>query len=136
MEKYITNSEGETFAIGAKLAEGLKNGSVVALSGELGSGKTALIRGIASYFGIDDEVSSPTYTLVNEYDGSVPIYHFDVYRLEGVSPDELDWLDDYLFGDGICLIEWAEYISEVLPESTVFVSFEKLGDNSREITVK
>lgn len=136
MEKYLTNSEEETFALGARLAKDFKCGSVAALTGELGSGKTALIRGIVSALGDETEVSSPTYTLVNEYDCSIPVYHFDVYRLEGADVKGLDWIDDYLFGNGICLIEWAEHIKSILPEDTVYISFCKTGENSREITVK
>ena len=136
MEKYITNNEEETFNLGRKLAKNLLPGAVLAISGELGSGKTALVRGIVSFFGEFEQVSSPTYTLVNEYSGKIPLYHFDVYRLNGVSITELDWLDEYLFADGICLIEWAEYINEILPEGTVYIRIKAISKNSREITVE
>ena len=139
LKKYITHSEDETRRLGEETAARLSGGAVVALSGDLGCGKTAFVKGFAEYFGCDDEVSSPTYTLVNEYDAEIPIYHFDVYRLNHPSVDECDWLDEYLFGDGICLIERADNISEVLPEDTVWIRFKKLpedGGNDREITVE
>lgn len=136
VEKHITNSEEQTVQLGKKLAEKLSPGSIIALSGDLGCGKTAFVRGIVSYFGNTEDVSSPTFTLVNEYDGSVRIYHFDVYRLQNPSLEECDWMDDYLFGDGICLIEWADNIKNVLPTETIWVSFTKkteINQDCREI---
>jgi len=136
VEKHITNSEEQTVQLGKKLAEKLSPGSIIALSGDLGCGKTAFVRGIVSYFGNTEDVSSPTFTLVNEYDGSVRIYHFDVYRLQSPSLEECDWMDDYLFGDGICLIEWADNIKNVLPTETIWVSFAKkteINQDCREI---
>ncbi len=138
MKKYITNSENETQNIGREFAETLTPGSIVALVGDLGCGKTAFVKGVMSYFGDPLEVSSPTYTLVNEYAGDFPIYHFDVYRLENPDPSQCDWMDDYFFGDGVCLIEWADNISAVLPDDTVRIEFKKLGDmgeTAREITI-
>ncbi len=136
VEKHITNSEEQTVQLGKNLAEKLSPGSIIALSGDLGCGKTAFVRGIVSYFGNTEDVSSPTFTLVNEYDGSVRIYHFDVYRLQNPSLEECDWMDDYLFGDGICLIEWADNIKNVLPPETIWVSFTKkteINQDCREI---
>ena len=136
VEKHITNSEEQTVQLGKKLAEKLSPGSIIALTGDLGCGKTAFVRGIVSYFGNTEDVSSPTFTLVNEYDGSVRIYHFDVYRLQNPSLEECDWMDDYLFGDGICLIEWADNIKNVLPTETIWVSFTKkteINQDCREI---
>lgn len=138
MKKYITRNEDETKQLGGQIAANLGAGAVVALNGDLGCGKTAFVKGVAEYFGCDDEVSSPTYTLVNEYDAEVPIYHFDVYRLNHPNVSECDWLDEYLFGEGICLIEWADNISEILPENTLKIKFSKLDDDSdcREITIE
>ena len=138
MEKYITNSENETFNIGREFAKTLTPGSIVALIGDLGCGKTAFVKGVMGFFGDPMEVSSPTYTLVNEYDGDFPIYHFDVYRLDNPDPAQCDWMDDYFFGDGICLIEWADNISAVLPDNTIRIEFKKLpdmGELAREITI-
>lgn len=139
MEKYISNTETETIKIGENFASGLSAGSIVALNGELGCGKTAFVKGIVKYFGDSNDVSSPTYTLVNEYDGTLPIYHFDVYRLENPSPEQCDWMDDYFFSEGISLIEWASNIKTVLPENTITVNFKKMpdkGENYREITIE
>lgn len=133
-----TNSAEETAAVAADFAKTLAPGSVIALVGDLGAGKTAFVKGIAEYFGYDGDVLSPTYTLVNEYDCSVHIYHFDVYRLESVSESDAEWIDEYLFGDGICLIEWADNIKPLLPDNTVRVEITKksaLGDDYREIKI-
>ncbi len=138
MEKHITQSEEQTRTLGRNFAQKLSPGAIVALSGELGCGKTAFVKGVTSYFGDGTDVTSPTFTLVNEYNGSVNIYHFDVYRLENPRLEECDWIDDYLFGDGICLIEWADNIKNILPANTVWVRFTKLtenGDSCREITI-
>lgn len=137
--KYISTCPTDTKNIAKKIASTLKAGDVVSLSGELGAGKTAFVRSVADFFGFCGDVTSPTFTLVNEYDGKdFMIYHFDAYRLENANTDELDWIDDYLFGDGVCLIEWAEFISPILPENTVYIMISKdpsKGDDYREITV-
>lgn len=139
MKRFESRNAADTREIAAEFAKTLKAGSVVALSGDLGAGKTAFVKGVAEYFGIDgSEVSSPTFTLVNEYSGRLTLYHFDAYRLENVSADSCDWLDDYLFGDGVCLIEWAEYIKAVLPSGYIDVKIEKApekGEAFRQITV-
>ena len=138
MEIIKTNSPEETKAFGREFAEGLEEGSVIALSGDLGCGKTAFVQGVAEYFGCEEDVTSPTYTLVNQYDGDITIYHFDVYRLENPDLAECDWMDDYLFGDGICLIEWADNIKEVLPHNTIRIEFSKnpeKGEDYREIKI-
>ncbi|MBR2916267.1 MAG: tRNA (adenosine(37)-N6)-threonylcarbamoyltransferase complex ATPase subunit type 1 TsaE [Clostridia bacterium] len=138
--KYISFSPDDTKNIAKKIASSLKAGSVVSLSGELGAGKTAFVRGVADYFEYLGDVTSPTFTLVNEYDGAkLPLYHFDAYRLENANQEELDWMDDYLFGEGVCLIEWAEFINPILPEDTLYIEISKdssKGDDYREILVK
>lgn len=138
MKTYKSRSEAETRAIGKTFAAQLCRGDVIALNGDLGCGKTAFVKGVADFFGCAEEVSSPTFTLVNQYDGDITLYHFDVYRLENPSIEECDWMDDYLFGDGICLIEWADNISAVLPDSTVRVCISKTaeGENTRVITIE
>lgn len=138
MKKYQTNTPEETRALGKKIAESLDSGAILALVGDLGCGKTAFVKGIVDYFSDGDMVTSPTFTLVNQYDGDMTVYHFDVYRLNNPSPDQCDWIDDYLFGDGICLIEWADNIAQILPANTIRVEFSKnpnLGDNFREIKI-
>lgn len=139
MKKYITYSEDETTLAAAKVASGLKPGSIVALMGDLGAGKTAFVRGITKYFAPECNVSSPTFTLVNEYAGkNITVYHFDVYRLNKLSLNECDWIDEYLFGDGICVIEWADRLAGILPRGTITIKIDKrsdLGENAREISI-
>ncbi len=138
MQRFETTSPEETYQVGQQIAKELTPGAVVALVGDLGCGKTAFVKGVVSCFGDAEEVVSPTFTLVNQYDGEIPVYHFDVYRLENPSVEECDWMDDYLFGDGICLIEWADNIKAVLPKGTLRIEFAKStgkGENYREITV-
>lgn len=134
---FQSRSESETIETAMKIGKLLKKGDIVTLNGDLGAGKTAFVKGIAEYFGCTDSVTSPTFTLVNEYDGDMKIYHFDVYRLENPSLDECDWMDEYLFGDGICLIEWAENIKNIIPKNYVEINIIKkpeMGDDYREIT--
>lgn len=137
MDIFQSRSESETIETATKIGKLLKQGDIVTLNGDLGAGKTAFVKGIAEYFGCTDSVTSPTFTLVNEYDGDIKIYHFDVYRLENPSLDECDWMDEYLFGDGICLIEWAENIKNIIPKNYVEINIIKkpeMGDDYREIT--
>jgi len=133
---YYTNSPEETESIGEQLASRLPPGTVIAFLGDLGAGKTAFTRGLARGLGAADRVTSPTYTIVNEYlGGKMPLFHFDMYRLG--SSDELfdiGW-EDYLERGGICAVEWSENVAEAL-ENPVFVKIEKLGDETRRITVE
>ena len=120
--KFITNSEEETEALGARLAVKLEPGAVIAFTGDLGAGKTAFTRGLARGLGIPDRVTSPTFTIVNEYEGGrLPLFHFDMYRLG--SADELfdiGW-EDYLARKGVCAVEWSENVSDALEEGTLSV---------------
>ena len=130
-----TESETETSSAGKSLVSTLKPGGVVALYGDLGAGKTAFVRGMAEGLGLDARVSSPTFTIVNEYLGPVPLFHFDMYRLS--SADELfeiGW-EDYLTRGGICAVEWSENVSGAFPDDTVRVNIEKLDDTRRRITI-
>ena len=133
--EFITNSPAQTEDIGIKLAEQLKPGAVIAYRGDLGAGKTAFTRGLARGLGIQDPVTSPTYTIVNEYlGGRLPLFHFDMYRLH--SADDLfdiGW-DDYLERGGVCAVEWSENVEDAL-EDPITVTIEKLGEDSRKITV-
>ena len=122
---YIKN-EQETRRFGHKLAVELVPGTVVALIGDLGTGKTSLTKAIAEGLGIEDTITSPTFNIVKEYDtGRLPLYHFDVYRIGDLEEMEEIGYDDYFFGDGICLIEWAELIRELLPDRVISVTIEK-----------
>ncbi len=140
MKIYESRSAAETMELASEFAKTLKPGDIIALSGELGAGKTAFTKGVAGFFGVpEDEVSSPTFTMVNEYSGDLTVYHFDAYRLENVSADSCDWMDDYFFGDGICLIEWAVNIEAVLPEGYIDVRIEKdpeKGNDYRKIIIE
>ncbi|MCI5893307.1 MAG: tRNA (adenosine(37)-N6)-threonylcarbamoyltransferase complex ATPase subunit type 1 TsaE [Clostridiales bacterium] len=138
MKIFTSDSADDTVKAAKEFAKTLKPGDIVALIGDLGAGKTAFVKGVADYFGFDGDVVSPTYTLINEYDCDIPIYHFDVYRLENVSDSDAEWLDEYLFGNGICLIEWADNITEILPDNTIHVEITKApekGDEYREIKI-
>lgn len=129
-------SERETELAGARLAAGLAPGSVVALYGDLGAGKTAFVRGMAEGLGLDAQVTSPTYTVVNEYAGKVPLFHFDMYRLSGC--DELygiGW-DDYLDRGGICAVEWSENVEAIFGPDTVKVRLQRIDDGTRKITIE
>ncbi|MCL2838816.1 MAG: tRNA (adenosine(37)-N6)-threonylcarbamoyltransferase complex ATPase subunit type 1 TsaE [Oscillospiraceae bacterium] len=137
MQTFHSSSEQDTYKIAAEFAKTLKSGDVVALFGDLGAGKTAFVRGVADALGAGaDKVSSPTFTLVNEYDGDLKIFHFDVYRLENARLSEFDWMDEYLFSDEVCLIEWAEYILPILPKSYIRVEIERISENERKITMR
>lgn len=130
-------NENDTLSFGKKLASLLKPTDVVVLTGELGSGKTKLTEGILSYFGLENEISSPTFTIVNEYQSdSFFIYHFDVYRLED-SSEFLEIGGEEYFEKGICIIEWGEMISDVLPKAYIHIVFHKdeLDENIRVLDI-
>ena len=134
--QFITNSPAETEAVGTALAKVLQPGTVIAYRGDLGAGKTAFTRGLARGLGVTDIVTSPTYTIVNEYlSGKMPLFHFDMYRLH--SSDDLwdiGW-DDYLERGGICAVEWSENVADAM-EDAIFITIEKTGDESRRITIE
>lgn len=134
MLRIISHSPEETRALGEKLAARLAPGDVVILEGELGAGKSELARGIARGLGVTDTVTSPSFTILNVYEsGRCPLYHFDWYRLE--SAEELFelGLEEYLGGDGIAVVEWAEKCPEALPEKTIRIRLEATGDEERRI---
>ena len=134
--EYITNSPSETEAVGAALAKVLKSGTIIAYRGDLGAGKTAFTRGLARGLGYAEPVTSPTYTIVNEYlGGRMPLFHFDMYRLR--SADDLwdiGW-DDYLERGGVCAVEWSENVDQAL-EDPITVTIEKTGEDSRRIIIE
>ena len=136
---YLTHNEAETEALGARLAAALSPGAVVAYRGDLGAGKTAFTRGLARGLGYAGRVTSPTFTIVNEYEGGrLPLFHFDMYRLE--SADDLfdiGW-EDYLDRGGVCAVEWSEQVPEALPPETVFVTLSRRDEDLswRTITIE
>lgn len=129
MLTYISNSENDTMRLAHNLASKLNNGDIVVLSGDLGSGKTKFTEGFLSYFGLVNEISSPTFTIVNEYlKDTTNIYHFDVYRLS--SSDEFYAIGgEQYFENGICIIEWGEQIKDVLPKEYLHITFERDFEN-------
>lgn len=131
MAIFISESAKDTLEFAKKYAAGLKGGDVVLLNGEMGAGKTVFAKGVALGLGIEDEVLSPTYAYMNDYDGR--LYHFDCYRLSNGGQAEALGLCDYFYADGICLIEWAENIASVLPEKVRRVNIIKLGKDRRRI---
>lgn len=135
-----SNSPEETFAAGRQLGSTAKSGDVYALSGDLGVGKTVFTQGVAAGLGIKEHVNSPTFTIVQVYeDGRIPFYHFDVYRIGDIEEmDEIGY-EDYFYGEGLCIVEWAELISELLPENTKHIVIEKdpeKGFEYRKITIE
>lgn len=133
---FVSNSPDETEALGERLAQKLIPGSVIAYTGDLGAGKTAFTRGVARGLGVIENVTSPTYTIVNEYlSGRLPLFHFDMYRLE-TSEDLFDigW-EDYLSRGGVCAVEWSENVDDAL-EDAIYVRISRICDDKREITIE
>jgi tRNA threonylcarbamoyladenosine biosynthesis protein TsaE len=133
---FISNSPAETEAIGRQLAKDVDAGSVVALKGELGSGKTLFTKGLVAGLGSSAAVTSPTFTIVHEYRGGrLPVYHFDFFRLENRESVARLGLDDYFFGDGVSVIEWADRFPNLVPEQARWISFEIESERQRIITL-
>lgn len=132
----LTHSEAETEALGERLGRCLHGGAVVALYGDLGAGKTALTRGLARGLEIREPITSPTFTIVNEYPGQPPLFHFDLYRLRNAEElYDIGW-EDYLARDGVCVTEWSENAREAFPADTVRITLKRLGDTERQIEVE
>lgn len=135
MNEYHTNSPEETEAVAEAFARTLKAGDVVAYRGGLGAGKTAFTRGLAKGIGVSGDVSSPTFSLVHEYQGEPPLYHFDMYRISGMEDLYSTGFFDYLDSGGILAVEWSENIAEYLPDHTVFVELCIEGETGRAIRI-
>ena len=137
---YESFDEKDTFAIGETIGKQTRPGEVYALLGDLGVGKTVLTKGLAKGLGITEAVNSPTFTIVQIYEqGRLPLYHFDVYRI--ADPEEMDEIgyEDYFFGEGVCLVEWANLIEELMPSQTKWITIEKdlsKGFSYRKITIE
>ena len=134
-----TGTPEETFAIGRKIGQNARPGQIYSLTGDLGVGKTVFTQGVADGLEIQEPICSPTFTIIQEYDsGRLPFYHFDVYRIGDVEEMEEISYDDYFFGRGVCLIEWANLIGEILPDDLIRVTIEKdleKGFDYRRITI-
>jgi len=139
MTIYNSFSQENTESLGDKMAQRAAVGAVYALIGDLAAGKTAFARGFARGLGVDAEITSPTFGILNEYRGRLPLYHFDVYRICHAQEMEDTGYEEYFYGDGVCLVEWADLIEELLPRGVIYVHFEKddgQSENFRRITVK
>lgn len=136
MREYFSDSPQETVNIAAHLADALKSGDVIAFTGDLGAGKTCFTKGLASGLGYKGMVTSPTFALINEYvGGRLPIYHFDMYRVASYDDLYSTGYFDYENSGGILVVEWCENISEVLPDNTIYINIENLGENKRKIVI-
>jgi len=135
---YYTSAENETIDLGKKIGAKLKAGDVIAMQGTLGAGKTTITKGIAQALGIKDTITSPTFCLVSEYEGVMPLYHIDVYRLDGEEDFETLGPDDMIYGKGVTLIEWSEKIMNCLPKKTIILKItpDEKVNGKREITIE
>jgi tRNA threonylcarbamoyladenosine biosynthesis protein TsaE len=134
---FNTDNPKETKCLGKKIGKLLKAGNVVALVGNLGAGKTVIANGLCEGLGVkEDYITSPTYTIINQYDGRIPVYHIDLYRLKDSSElYNLGW-DEYIYGHGVCMIEWADRAAEMLSEEYLMINMEVTGRNKRKITLQ
>ena len=133
---FISHGEAQTRRLGARLGELLEGGEIIALQGELGSGKTRWVQGVGQGLEVKQHVTSPTFTLVNEYPGRLTLYHIDLYRINQPSEALAFGVEDYLYGNGVCLIEWAERVAEILPPDHMWITFYYLDDTKRRITMQ
>jgi tRNA threonylcarbamoyladenosine biosynthesis protein TsaE len=131
-----TKTSNETIALGEIIGSFLKKGDIIALKGSLAAGKTTITKGIARSLGIAEDVTSPTFTLISEYEGKIPLYHFDVYRLDTIEDFINLGSEELLYGNGVCIIEWSEKIFSELPDYTISIHLETQSDNSRKITIE
>ena len=137
--QFISNSPDDTRIFAADMAKRLRAGDVLCLYGDLGAGKTAFVQGLAKGLGIDEPITSPTFTIVNEYEGRLPLYHFDVYRIADSDEMYEVGFDEYVYGEGVSVIEWPQLIADILPDRRYDIEIKKdleKGENHREITVR
>lgn len=135
-KEFTSGSPEETLSIGETIARNLIPGDILCLHGDLGAGKTHLVKGISRGFGIPEHlVNSPTFTLIHEYTGTIPVYHFDLYRVKDASELRDIGVQDYLYGDGVCVVEWPEIMENDLPDNTVHVTIEKIDQSTRRLTI-
>ena len=135
MLEFITKTSDETIELGFKIGQKLKKGNILAMQGTLAAGKTTITKGIAKALEISDTITSPTFCLISEYYGKMPLYHMDVYRLEGSEDFNNLGTEDMLYGDGVCIIEWSEKIMDALPKETMIINIQPQDDGSRKIQI-
>lgn len=134
--KFVSKSEKDTYKIAKKFESMLKGGEVVVLNGDLGAGKTTFTKGLAQALKIKENVTSPTFTLMNIYEsGRLKLYHFDMYRIEDESEAQELGLNEFFYDKGVCMIEWAQNIKNILPKKLITININKLGENQREIEI-
>jgi tRNA threonylcarbamoyladenosine biosynthesis protein TsaE len=133
--EFTTKTSEETIELGFKIGKKLKKGNIIAMQGTLAAGKTTITKGIAKALEITDTITSPTFCLISEYYGKMPLYHMDVYRLEGSEDFENLGTEDMLYGDGVCIIEWSEKIMDSLPKETIIINIQPQDDGSRSIQI-
>lgn len=136
MQKIITKSFDETFELGKRLGAKLHKGDIVCLTGDLGAGKTAFSQGVGAGLLVEDYVTSPTYTIINEYMGRLPLYHFDVYRLNDIEEMYELGYEEYFFGEGVVIVEWADLIKAIIPDTSIWIDISRgISEDERIITV-
>ncbi|MBI9099193.1 MAG: tRNA (adenosine(37)-N6)-threonylcarbamoyltransferase complex ATPase subunit type 1 TsaE [Spirochaetaceae bacterium] len=135
MQKKTISAE-ETIQLGIKIGSKIQKGNIIALKGNLAAGKTTITKGIALALGIESEITSPTYTIISEYMGRIPLYHMDMYRINGVEEFEMLGADEMIFGSGLSVIEWSERIEEYLPENHIIVDIQRQDDGTRLISIE
>ncbi|MCR5494044.1 MAG: tRNA (adenosine(37)-N6)-threonylcarbamoyltransferase complex ATPase subunit type 1 TsaE [Treponema sp.] len=136
MKTFTTHTAEETIELGKKIGNLLKKGDVIAMQGTLAAGKTTITKGIAEALEVKDTITSPTFCLISEYEGKMPLYHMDVYRLEGGEDFVNLGTDDMIYGEGVSIIEWSEKIMDELPKKTIILKLEPQEDGSRIITIE
>ncbi len=140
MKEFVSSSSEETYYVARSMACNLGSGSIIALVGDLGAGKTVFAKGLAAGLGISEHVTSPTFTILQEYDsGRMPLYHFDVYRIGDISEMDETGYEDCFYGDGVSLVEWADMIEDIMPRETIWVRIEKdpqKGSDHRRIIIE
>ncbi|MEK6645343.1 MAG: tRNA (adenosine(37)-N6)-threonylcarbamoyltransferase complex ATPase subunit type 1 TsaE [Candidatus Firestonebacteria bacterium] len=135
MKHFISKSPSETFKIGYKIGKSLNKPQVLALIGELGAGKTCIIKGIAKGFGVKEIITSPTFIIMKVYNGRLPLYHFDLYRIKNINELFNIGYEEYFYSDGICVVEWADKAENLLPDNTIIIKLKYINSNTREIII-
>jgi tRNA threonylcarbamoyladenosine biosynthesis protein TsaE len=135
-EEIVCKTEDDMVKLGNRFGKLAKPGMVISLRGSLGAGKTVFARGVARSLDIEEAIVSPTFTLVQEYDGTLPMYHMDLYRITSQEDFEMIGGEDMLYSNGVCLIEWSEIINEMLPKDTIFINIKVNSDQSRTVTIE
>ncbi|HCU29821.1 MAG TPA: tRNA (adenosine(37)-N6)-threonylcarbamoyltransferase complex ATPase subunit type 1 TsaE [Sphaerochaeta sp.] len=133
---YISHSEEETLSFGYRLGKQCKSGTVISLRGSLGAGKTVLAKGLARALGITEPIVSPTFTLIQQYEGTLPLYHMDLYRIDSAEEFEMIGGEELLYSNGVAIVEWSEKIAEMLPDTTLFVDIDIMPNEDRVITLQ